>query len=327
MSLFSNTLFTNKTFTGNRIISTNDFRGPPGIGITGPAGPSGPSGPSGPPGPSGPSGPSGPPGPSGPTGSYDSSGCDSFAMYVLHMELERNKLDLERNKLEVERNKLEVERYTAEVNRMNALNKFACHVNNRHGGKHDDHHSDTTSEASDGSDSNDLENENHYIKLFHVLSNSECIQTITDLYKQYVVRNFDYVTTFLTDTKYQELAIQLHELKSHGIEDNHDYEKVRTNIIASFEALLQTIRERKNCSSLMDQINQLQEENSILYDMEKLRAFLDARRQETHVLPSVSVSAPVPRLLPEYAMYIKLFGFPPGAIFEVDKLAEIIELL
>ena len=193
MSLFTNTLFTNKTFTGNRAISTNDFRGPPGIGITGPAGDYGPPGPSGPAGPIGigHTGPSGPSGPSGPTGSYDTSGCDSFAKYVLDMELERNKLDLERNKLEVERNNLELERNKVEVNRINAWTKFIHHTRPKHG-----HHSDTTSEASDCSDSNDLEHENHYIKLFHILSNSECIQTITDLYKQYVVRNFDYVTTF-----------------------------------------------------------------------------------------------------------------------------------
>jgi hypothetical protein len=64
----------------------------------------------------------------------------------------------------------------------------------------------------------------------------------------------------------------------------------------------------------------------ILEDMAKLEAYINEIRSRTKlgILPNVAVTAPLFELKPEYKTYIDLYGFPPGGVFDVTKLANII---
>ena len=67
---------------------------------------------------------------------------------------------------------------------------------------------------------------------------------------------------------------------------------------------------------------------SILTDPKKLREYIDnLNKKHSLILPSAEVTVVAAKIKPEYLEYIKLYGYPAGGIFDMDKLGEIIERL
>ena len=165
--------------------------------------------------------------------------------------------------------------------------------------------------------------------VFTILANHYAVQKITELYQQYTLKNFTFVSNFLTQDKYKELAIQLTELKINTTHVFYDsYENLRLNIIRSFEALLQGIYQNTQLSQYEEQNEKLREENKILHDSDLLKDYIDTLNSRmNNTLPAVEITAPLATIKPEYLEYINLYGLPEGFIFDADKLAEIVKRL
>ena len=44
----------------------------------------------------------------------------------------------------------------------------------------------------------------------------------------------------------------------------------------------------------------------------------------TNIFPDLNITAPLARIKPEYAEYIRLYGYPESGIFDMDLLAVIL---
>lgn len=65
-----------------------------------------------------------------------------------------------------------------------------------------------------------------------------------------------------------------------------------------------------------------------LYDPVKLRAYIELMNQRRSLFDESKVKVTVSaKLKPEYAEYIRLYGYPEGSVFDMDKLAQIISRL
>jgi hypothetical protein len=70
-----------------------------------------------------------------------------------------------------------------------------------------------------------------------------------------------------------------------------------------------------------------EEKEAILYDPERLKEWINGLRQERRILPDSNVQVKKAQLKPEYALYVKLYGFPPGCVFDPDKLSVVLNEL
>ena len=152
------------------------------------------------------------------------------------------------------------------------------------------------------------------------------VYTINTLMKEYSKGNFYAVANILTEATYKKLSINLARL---AVPSNkyHDYETIRMSSTSSLGGLYQSIFQY---SELVDTKNKLEiskEHESILYDRVKLQEFINKLNQNKRLFPDSNVTVKKATLKPEYAEYIKHYGFPEGAVFDPDKLAFILQLL
>jgi hypothetical protein len=76
------------------------------------------------------------------------------------------------------------------------------------------------------------------------------------------------------------------------------------------------------------EIKKLKAENSILYNVQLLKEYLETLTKKTFtIFPEQKVSTSKIKLRPEYDVYIKRYGFPKNGAFNAEQLAEIINEL
>jgi hypothetical protein len=109
------------------------------------------------------------------------------------------------------------------------------------------------------------------------------------------------------------------------------YEKFRINIVRSLEALMKAVdinndlnTYKKTLESYNDAIEAYNNMNALADRYNYLKGMSESAMSFFH---DVNASIPLLTLKPEYAEYIKKYGFPEGGIFESDKMAEILEKL
>ena len=66
------------------------------------------------------------------------------------------------------------------------------------------------------------------------------------------------------------------------------------------------------------------EKASILDDKTKLQEYINHLLGARSILPDSKVTIITAEIKAEYAEYIQMYGFPDGAVFEMDKLANAI---
>ena len=64
-----------------------------------------------------------------------------------------------------------------------------------------------------------------------------------------------------------------------------------------------------------------------MHNTEKLKEFIENLSMTSHILPEVVVSAPLMKIKPEYALYMKKYGVPTNGVWKPDLLAEMVEEL
>jgi len=162
-------------------------------------------------------------------------------------------------------------------------------------------------------------------KLIHELVISDCVTTIIGYYSNFALGNFEEVRENLTIETFEALSKQLFLFKS-SLADTSDYEIVRNIIVKSFEALMQMINQFISCEELEVRLEAVSKKAAILDDVQALEDYIKKLVESANVkvLPEVTFTAPLFSIKPEIQMYIDLYGFPEGGVFDVDKLGALI---
>lgn len=159
-----------------------------------------------------------------------------------------------------------------------------------------------------------------YLKL------SIVVQSINSLMREYSRGNFYAVANILTQEMYKKLSINLAGLV---FEPNKytDYEIIRASSTSALAGLYQSIIQYTEYVDIQAQLEICKEHDAILHDPKLLQEWINQMNKRSQLFPDSNVQVIAATLKPEYAEYIKQFGFPEGAVFETDKLALILKQL
>jgi hypothetical protein len=78
------------------------------------------------------------------------------------------------------------------------------------------------------------------------------------------------------------------------------------------------------------QLTTANEQVAILLDPVKLKQYIDdynAAARMRRIFPDTEITIQMAGLKPQYAEYVRLYGFPAGAVFDPDKLGPIMKNL
>ena len=149
---------------------------------------------------------------------------------------------------------------------------------------------------------------------------SKIVRTINNLMYQFSLGNYDYVIANFTSVVYYNLSQELYKIK----EDSTaypDYEEMRVNVVRGLEGLNKSVLLYKEHSSTLLQLESQTQKANILDDMDRLRDYIRGLHGSISLFPDMYVTSIAATLKPEIAIYIQLYGFPEGGVFEADKLA------
>ena len=176
-----------------------------------------------------------------------------------------------------------------------------------------------------------MSQENMYNSVFSKLAYHKSIEEVSNLIRIYnntTNINHDALFSILTQEKYRELASELYKLKITKRNANYyekGYEKIRINIILSFESLLYSMYQTKIAAADKRTYEGFKKDSDTLHDTEKLKLFIENLSITSHILPEVVVSAPLMKIKPEYTLYMKNYGVPVNGVWKPDLLAEMIK--
>jgi hypothetical protein len=155
--------------------------------------------------------------------------------------------------------------------------------------------------------------------IYKVLADFSVI--IQNLLYQFSLGRFKEVSTILNRNYYKYLSVKLSKL----VYANYPiYEQLRKSIRYSLEGLNKAVEQYgilMNCEKMCDKLG---EKAAILDDMNKLKEYVNGLKGATSIFPDLNITAPLAKIKPEYAEYIKLYGYPAGGIFDMDKLGAIL---
>ena len=154
---------------------------------------------------------------------------------------------------------------------------------------------------------------------------SEIVTTIIKLLYNFSIGNFDYVNENLTRTTYYNLSLQLLEIKQNA-SIFPEYENIRISIVRSLEGLQQAMILYNTLQSTEIELRMCKARCSILDNMTELTNYIKSLSGSVSIFQDVTVTAIAATIKPEIAIYIKLYGYPPGGVFDMERLANAISL-
>ena len=153
---------------------------------------------------------------------------------------------------------------------------------------------------------------------------SDFAVTLDTLLNDFSEGKFQEVALILTREKYNSLSVQLSKLQR---PQNQTYENLRILIQASLQGLYQAIQQYANLintqSLLINQTNRA----NILNSIESIKEYIKSLKKRIQIFPDEEITTISVKISPEYAEYIKLYGYPPGGVFDMQLLADIINRL
>jgi len=154
---------------------------------------------------------------------------------------------------------------------------------------------------------------------------SSYIQTVKTLTDEYAKGEFAIVAKLLTPNIYKEMSIALNRL-AQDPRVYPDYEKIRNAICATFSGLYQSIIQYSQLVETTIQLSKAQALVDILKDPVRLQEYINEQKSQRALFAESHVQLQtVAQLKPEYAEYIRLYGFPTGGVFDMEKLANILK--
>ena len=155
--------------------------------------------------------------------------------------------------------------------------------------------------------------------IYKVLADYSVI--IQKLLFEFSLGNFQYVTSILTRKYYQYLSIKLTQIMYN---DYPIYEQLRITIKYALQGLYKAIQQYQILLETNIKLASVTERASILDDMQKLKEFVKTLKGGGNIFPDLIITAPMAQIKPEYAEYIKLYGYPSNGVFDMDKLGAIL---
>jgi len=155
---------------------------------------------------------------------------------------------------------------------------------------------------------------NYYAKL------SNIITAINTLLVQFSQGHFDLVTSVLNNDLYNALALQLSAIKQNA-KIYPEFENIRISTTRALAGLSQGIQQYILLKNTQSDLTTFKTKASILDDKTKLQEYINSLLGSRSILPDSKVTIIAAEIKPEYVEYIQLYGFPEGAVFDMDRLS------
>ncbi len=150
------------------------------------------------------------------------------------------------------------------------------------------------------------------------------VRTIRILIKEYADGNIEEVAHVMTQDAYNKYSMELAGLSADAGKYG-DYENLRLSITDSLQGLYQSILQHNILLDTEAKLSVANKNLEILYDPIKLQDWINKMKQKRTLFGESKVKATVKATVkPEYSEYIKLYGYPPGGNFDMNKLAGIL---
>ena len=164
------------------------------------------------------------------------------------------------------------------------------------------------------------------LTLTYYNSLANALGQINQLILNFSLGKFDTITKFLTLDKYNSLGLLFNSLQKNSFKFA-DYEKIRINITKTLQGLMHTIQLYISLLNTQATLVSTQETASILTDMTKLQNYLNSLKGARQLFPDSNVQIIAATIKPQYAEYIKRYGYPDGGIFNADQMANCVNYL
>jgi predicted nucleotidyltransferase len=146
-------------------------------------------------------------------------------------------------------------------------------------------------------------------------------EIIQNLLFQFSLGNFQQVANILNRKYFEYLSKKISMI---SYIDYPIYEQLRLSIKKSLQGLYKAVEQYENLIDTQSKLKTTQERASILDDMKKLKDYITSLKQNISLFPDMNVTILRAEIKPEYAEYIRLYGYPKGGIFDMDKLGDIL---
>jgi len=155
--------------------------------------------------------------------------------------------------------------------------------------------------------------------IYKVLADYSVI--IQNLLYQFSLGKFKEVAKVLNRKYYQYLSVKISQIT---YIDYPIYEQLRRSIRYSLEGLYKSLDQYNKLTSTESILKTTKEKAAILDDMTKLKEYITGLKKQVSVFPDMNITIIRAEIKAEYAEYIRLYGYPQGGIFDMDKLGEIL---
>lgn len=162
-------------------------------------------------------------------------------------------------------------------------------------------------------------------ELFQIkkLLNTPVAVYIQTTINEYYLGNFEKVLELLPKEKLESLMAVLYSYKKNSIK-YPTYEKVRSLLKLYLEGLIKCITQYLDMLNIKSKLKKCEERCNILDDMKKLQEYIDELQKAMQIFNPPPQTVVCATVLPEHATYLRMYGYPVGGIFDVEKLNNII---
>lgn len=149
---------------------------------------------------------------------------------------------------------------------------------------------------------------------------SQLVQVIERLLREFSLGEFDVLVGVFTSEMYDRLAQDLYDLQKDPSK-YPEYEILRKSATHSLEGLQQGLIQYGLLKNTEAELAVARKAEEILHNTEKLKAYIQSILGSRSIFSKKNVRSIRAEMKPEYTEYVRLYGFPRGAVFEMDKLA------
>jgi len=173
-----------------------------------------------------------------------------------------------------------------------------------------------------------------YGKLGDTVGETKCLKTedllkalynnigssLNTLLQNYSIGNIVAVNNELTE-KYDNLAVTI---RNNSKPQYLYYEIMRVLLSKTLDGMNQSIRQYLHLVEALSKLEQCNQYKNILDDPVKLNDYINNLKDRLYLFDVEPITMIKTIIKPQYAEYIRLYGFPSGGIFEIDKIGDIL---
>jgi len=171
------------------------------------------------------------------------------------------------------------------------------------------------------SNKREKQNSNELILIQNLLKSKFTID-LRNVIKYYYIGNFDKVLELLSKERLAYLSKLLYSYRKSSIE-YPTYEQFRLLLNLYLEGLTKSIIQFLELGNIKIALSISEERCKILDNMEKLQEYIDKLNRSVNLFKSTPVSIVEAKISPKYAIYLQMYGYPVGGIFDLNLLNNI----